>query len=414
MKYAAVFLVLAPVLANAQFALKGGDRVVFYGDSITDQRLYTLYTEAFVRTRFPKLKVTFVHSGWGGDRVTGGGGGDIDTRLTRDVLAFHPSVVTIMLAMNDAGYRPFDQGLYDTYSKGYRHIVDRLKQEDPGVRLTLIVPSPFDDVTRAPSFEGGYNAVLLRYGDFVKDLASQSGSTVADFNSPMVAMLKAADAKNPSLAQKLIPDRVHPGVAGHLVMAEALLESWKAPSVVSSVDIEDGKVSQSEDTKITDLKAGPTALSWTQLDAGLPYPLDLTDASVQLVTDSSDFISALDQQILKVSGLQGRQTLSIDGKVVGTFGADELAAGINLATMDTPMKAQASRVFDLVRERSEAHNDRWRVFQTGWPFANETAAAKEKDDVLKALDRYDQALDQAAMRAAQPTPHRFTLTPAAG
>jgi len=64
-------------LAQPAFYLKSGDRVVFYGDSITDQRLYTTFVETFVRTRFPGLNVSFVHSGWGGDRVTGGGGGPI-------------------------------------------------------------------------------------------------------------------------------------------------------------------------------------------------------------------------------------------------------------------------------------------------------------------------------------------------
>ena len=44
------------------FALKDGDRVVFYGDSITDQRLYTTFAETYVVTRFPKLNVSFVHS----------------------------------------------------------------------------------------------------------------------------------------------------------------------------------------------------------------------------------------------------------------------------------------------------------------------------------------------------------------
>ena len=55
------------------FYLKNGDRVVFYGDSITDQRLYTVITETYVATRYPKLDVTFVHSGWGGDKVSGAG-----------------------------------------------------------------------------------------------------------------------------------------------------------------------------------------------------------------------------------------------------------------------------------------------------------------------------------------------------
>ena len=109
MKKLAIALGFLPTFACAQFALHSGDRVVFYGDSITDQRLYTYYTEAFIRTRFPKLDVSFVHSGWGGDRVTGGGGGDIETRIVRDVLPYKPTMVTIMLAMNDAGYRAFDQ-----------------------------------------------------------------------------------------------------------------------------------------------------------------------------------------------------------------------------------------------------------------------------------------------------------------
>jgi len=52
--------------------------------------LYTTFAETYVVTRFPKLDVAFVHSGWGGDRVTGGGGGPIDVRLWRDVLAYNP------------------------------------------------------------------------------------------------------------------------------------------------------------------------------------------------------------------------------------------------------------------------------------------------------------------------------------
>jgi lysophospholipase L1-like esterase len=409
MKTTAALLALLPALAGAQFALKNGDCVVFYGDSITDQRLYTFYTEAYVRTRFPKLNVTFVHSGWGGDRVTGGGGGDIDTRLTRDVLAYHPTVVTIMLAMNDAGYRPFDQGLFDTYSKGYQHIVDRLQKEDPGVRITFIVPSPYDDVTRNPNFEGGYNAVLIRYGDFVKELAAKSGGTVADFNAPEVAMLQNAKAKDANLSQKLLPDRVHPGEAGHLTMAESLLKSWNAPSLVSSVEIAGGKLASAEGTRVSGLASSPTGVSWTQLDDGLPFALDTNNPQVRLVMDSSDLVDALDRQMVKVSGLNGKFALAIDGKTVGTFTSDELAAGVNLATLDTPMKAQAARVASLVREREEAHNQRWRTYQTGW-FGGEEAASSEKNEVMRALDRYDAALDKAVRKAAQPVAHQFTLT----
>src|SRR6266568_3038691 len=159
------------------FALKDGDRVVFYGDSITDQRLYTTFTETYVVTRFPKLDASFVHSGWGGDRVTGGGGGPIDLRLQRDVFAYKPAVMTVMLGMNDGSYRAFDPHIFDTYASGYQHIVEAVKAALPHIRLTLIQPSPFDDVTRAPNFEGGYNAVLVRYGQFVKELAEKQGAS---------------------------------------------------------------------------------------------------------------------------------------------------------------------------------------------------------------------------------------------
>ncbi|CAN5491280.1 SGNH/GDSL hydrolase family protein [soil metagenome] len=409
MKKIALFLALSPVFASAQFALKDGDRVVFYGDSITDQRLYTYYTETFVRTRFPGLKVSFVHSGWGGDRVTGGGGGDIDTRLTRDVLAYKPTVVTVMLGMNDASYRAFDQGIFDTFAKGYAHIVDRLKKEDPGVRLTLIQPSPFDDVTRPLSYPGGYNAVLVQYGNYVKELGMRNGATIADLNTPVVRMLEKANATDPESAQKIINDRVHPGDAGHLTMAGALLKAWNAPSVVASLTISDGRVANASNTAVTDFSAKGGTLSWTQKDDALPFPLNLKDPMVQLVVGSSDFLQALDQEMLTANVPAGQYDLTIDGKKVGMFSSDELAKGINLATMDTPMRAQAQTVADLVRARTEAHNQRWRSIQTNWLFANQGIGAKERDAAMRDLDRYDAALDAAARKAAQPVAHRFGL-----
>src|SRR5437764_8159967 len=141
-------LLLFVVTAKAQdgFYLKSGDRVVFYGDSITDQRLYTTFVESYAVTRFPEMKLGFVHSGWGGDRVSGGGGGPVDVRLWRDVYAYKPTVITVMLGMNDGKYRAFDQTIFDEFANGYRHIVQSVKSSLPGVRMTLIQPSPYDDV----------------------------------------------------------------------------------------------------------------------------------------------------------------------------------------------------------------------------------------------------------------------------
>ena len=64
--------------------------------------------------------------------------------------------------------------------------------------MTLIKPSPFDDVTREPKFEGGYNAVLVRYGEFVKELAEKERLDIADLNGPVVEATKKAFASDPA------------------------------------------------------------------------------------------------------------------------------------------------------------------------------------------------------------------------
>src|SRR5690242_15265756 len=47
--------------SGMKFVLVDGDRVVFYGDSITNQKLYTTDIEEFVLTRFPQWRVSFFH-----------------------------------------------------------------------------------------------------------------------------------------------------------------------------------------------------------------------------------------------------------------------------------------------------------------------------------------------------------------
>src|SRR5579875_3541055 len=162
--------------AGKGFYLHDGDRVVFYGDSITEQRYYPVAIETYVRTRFPNLQVKFVDSAVGGARVTGNwASSSEDESLERDVFPFKPTVVTIMLGMNDGMYRPFDQKIFGTYVKGYQYIIQQLQSHLPGVRIVLIEKSPWDDVTQKPSYlsnpnnlPGGYNDTLQHYCQFVQ------------------------------------------------------------------------------------------------------------------------------------------------------------------------------------------------------------------------------------------------------
>ena len=394
------------------FYLKDGDNVVFYGDSITDQRLYTTFTETFVVTRFPKLHVKFVHSGWGGDRVTGGGGGAIDVRLPRDVYAYKPTVMTIMLGMNDGSYRAFDQGIFDTYAKGFEHIIASVKKAAPGIRVTLIQPSPFDDVTMPPRFEGGYNNVLVRYGQFVKELALREGLHVADLNAPVVAALEKAKSTDAELSKKIIPDRVHPGASGHLLMAAELLKAWNAPGVVTAVEIDAaaGKAT-AKAAKVSNLHAD-AKLSWAQVDEALPMPVDLSDSIMALAVNSSDFVKALNQQPLKVTGLKAaKYELKIDDAPVGTFTREQLAEGINLATITTPMSKQAAEVHRLTLQHNNLHFARWRQVQV--PMANYKSDRVQRatQTLMTALDEEEEEVVKQQRAAAQPRERRFELIP---
>src|SRR5690606_27171109 len=66
------------------------------------------------------------------------------------------------------------------------------------------------------------------------------------------------------------------------------------------------------------------------------------------------FMEEMNQERLVVTGLKGRTQLTIDGEVIGVWGADELAKGINLAALtNTPQYQQALAVMYLNEERWE-------------------------------------------------------------
>lgn len=405
-------LASATLLAQAaDFALRDGDTVVFYGDSITDQRMYTVVAETFTLTRFPGRKIRFVHSGWGGDRVTGGGGGPIEERLKRDVDPYKPTVMTVMLGMNDGRYRAYDPEIFKTYADGYVKILDLLKASNPNLRLTLIQPSPYDDVTRAPLFEGGYNDVLLRYAAFVKDLAARNNQSTADLNTGVTAMLRRANATDPATAKLIIPDRVHPGWAGHLIMGEELLKAWNAPRIVTAVelDLAAKKVVDQNNTTVTGLRLDGATYSWTQADQALPMPLPDKSAATQLAVKSSDFWEALNQQPLKLSGLDPakRWTLRINGAKTGEFTGAELAAGVNLAKLDTAMMQQAEQVQALTVKRTNVHQMRWRQLQV--PFDKD--GYPRMASILLQLDALDEDIAARQRSTAKPGAFFYELSP---
>ena len=413
-----LLVAFAPTLQQAQqtapqkpFYLHEGDTVVFYGDSITEQRYFTQWVEDYTVTRFPHMQVQFYNAGVGGDRVTGGSGGPIDERLARDVFPLKPSVVVIMLGMNDGSYTHLSPKIESDYRQGYEHILDSIRKNLPAARITLLGPSPYDEVTRPLMFPAGYNSTLTHFAEIDRQLAQKYNATFVDLNAPFVAALKRGKAINPLAVQLFLPDRVHPEPMGHWIMAEALLKGWNAPATISSTTIDAAtlKAAETENSQVSDLAQlsdHSGAFRWTQTDNALPLPLDDENAAVHFLRQISNLDDDLDRQILNVRNLKpGRYRVDIDGLFLANFSAADLAKGINLADYGTPMRGQAATVSWLVRDRDDAHYVRLRMFvtqmRTGAP------AEPGATDMLK----FENVLQKEFYDLVQPHPHTFDVTP---
>ncbi len=400
-----------PATSTNDFAIHDGDHVVLYGDSITDQRLYSTFIEEYVLTRFPTWKIQWTQSGVGGDKVSGGAAGPIDLRIQRDILPYKPNVLTIMLGMNDGYYRPQNAAIQKTYEDGYKSMVDTILAGAPGVRLTLLGPSPFDDVTLPTTH---YNAVMQAYSQFDHSEADAKNQGFVDLNAPVVEVLEKVKAAHPELASRLIPDRVHPGDGVHWVMAQTVLKGWHAPALVSSVtvDAHSAKAIDQKSAIVTDIKRDKKkdAVQWTELESALPLPLPLaaTDPVTDLALEAGAVEATLDQEMLTATGLgAGSYALTIDDQPVGTFTTDALAHGINLARMATPMLRQSQTLAWETEHRNELER---RLF---------TLAAGSQQNPAAAPEPEQQAMQQAVassivqqQKDALPTTHHYMLTPA--
>ena len=387
------FSLLLPLPCRAQdpgaFFLHDGDTVVFYGDSITEQQSYGRDIETYVLTRYPDYHVKFVNSGWTSDLVSGGKGGSAETRIRRDVLPYHPTVVTILLGMNDGDYTRFNQSNYEAYSDGLALLVERLTREIPGVRLTLLSPTFYDENAPGSRHFHGYNSVLLRFRDFVKTLGGKRNILAVDLNAPMAEATLAGRRHDPRFT--LVPDGIHPNEAGQAIIAASILKAWRAQAEVTEVLLD---------------PAAPTPATLP-----LPWPLPDKAAPAFLV---SPLPGALDTFHIRASGLKSDgYDLLVDGKFAGTVSRQELTSGADLMRLpNLPQNHQADQVRDLVQSRL----DTWRYLWNTSPHSIAHKGDAPSEGEVAALTAVDHWLDDRRDRArvaAQPQTHTFSLRPAA-
>jgi lysophospholipase L1-like esterase len=203
--------------------LHANDRILFTGDSITDHGRsrednavlgtgYVSITAAHLQARLASPELKIFNRGISGNRVR-----DLLGRVEADLLALKPTVVSILIGINDV-WRRYD-GANDptdakTFDRDYRALLKRI-QDELDARIVLLEPF----LLHVPADKATYREDLNPKIDVVRQLA-------LDFKAELLPL----DGLFAQVATQAPPiywchDGVHPTPAGNALIAETWLEN---------------------------------------------------------------------------------------------------------------------------------------------------------------------------------------------
>jgi lysophospholipase L1-like esterase len=213
-------------------AILPSDFIAICGDSITEQKLYSVYMEDYLLMCQPQKNLRAMQFGWGGETVGGFLG-----RMS-NVLRFPVTVATTCYGMNDGGYGPLTPDRAKAFHDGTRSIIDTFKKS--GVRL-IIIGSPgavgtknFHVFNTPPEV---YNKTLAELTAIAKSIADEQHVGFVDLHSLMLDVMVKAKAKFGQDYAFAGGDGVHPSPAGHLVMAYGFLKALGCDGNIGTITV---------------------------------------------------------------------------------------------------------------------------------------------------------------------------------
>lgn len=392
--------VCAPFAFADEFLVKDGDRVMFLGDSITEQYQYSSDLETYLTTRFPKWRLQFLNTGISGDTATGGAG-----RFKTHILDEKPTVLTINFGMNDGGYGKFDKNRCDQFIKNTEKMLEAAKAA--GIKVALCSPNAVDRRYKSNGAE-----YLETQQEFYAPLAASAEKFGFPFVDQYAITRKALEKMEADKADnvKPFPDGFHTAPSGGLFMAHAILTGLKAPALVSdaTIDVPAGKATESA-CKVTGLAADPTGVEFSRLDDAIPFAIQPDYVSLLPYVNN---LKDLNWYGLKVTGLaSGKYAVAVDGAEVAQYTADELAAGVNLGTATKgPIWEQGKKVRDAINAKNQMVHQRFRgVLMANVPdWLADVAAERKPAEMQKRLEKI--AAAQASIyEVVQPVKRQFVI-----
>ena len=184
------------------------------GDSITHGALHThgfrSYPEHFaerIRWEMRRVRDVVINTGISGDRVPGLAG-DLEHRLLR----FKPTVVSIMMGMNDATAGPEGR---DAFRTGYLELIDRLRKESNALIL-LHTPNPITPVA------GERRGDLPAYAQIIREVAEDRGVALCDQEKRWQEYIAA---RKTDINYLLNDGTIHPNGQGHVLFAHEMCKT---------------------------------------------------------------------------------------------------------------------------------------------------------------------------------------------
>lgn len=200
--------------------LAPGERVVFFGDSITqagdDPGGYVDLVRRAIQAHVPGHGIGVFGAGVGGNKVR-----DLDERLERDVLARNPTRVVVYVGINDVWHSLRGEGTpMDVFETTIRVLVDRIR--DGASRVILCTPSVIGE---RPVPGNPLDAMLEAYAAVTRSVAAGMQTGLVDLRTAFTAHLAKANTAGREHGL-LTTDGVHLNAAGNRFVADRMLEAF--------------------------------------------------------------------------------------------------------------------------------------------------------------------------------------------
>lgn len=330
-------------------ALQPKDVVLVVGDSITEQKMYSVLIEDYLLMCNPIDGLRVSQVGWSGEVAAGG-----NQRLEVSMLPFAPTVATLCYGMNDGGYGPIDEKRAKWYRDNQTSIVEKFKKA--GVHTIVLGVGAVDSQTyhRNPEQAAVYNQTLSRLSDIDKEIAQQEGVTFADLHNTMVDAMAKAKAKYGKDYAVCGGDGVHPGWNGHLIMAYAYLKALGCDGNI-------GTITYDAAAGTADATAGHKIVSADKADIHVEstrYPFCFfgnpkDPNSTAGITEFFPFNDDLNRFVLIVKNAPAKKVKVTFGKESKVYDSEAAAKGINLAAefIDNPFGDAFRRVQSVIQQQ---------------------------------------------------------------